>query len=532
MTTQIGIKELDPDIIPPRTSRVNDPEYGGSKIVVVGKPGCFTKGTRIMLSTGDGCNVEDITVGDFIMGDDSVPRKVLELCNNSEEMFEIQPESGESYTVNRSHKLVLVGNDEIIREITVNDYIGKPQDWKDNHKVFRVAVNFYEKEVPFDSYNYGNNVGNSLRNHVGNSTRTSKPSKFEKITCISSVHNIYKYNSPKVRSYVLAGFIDKNGEYDEKANAYIISGTKSILSKDILFLARTLGLTATDKDSTISITGSISRLPSLKYKPKKYGINNLRSKFKVESKGVGEYFGFTIDCNHRFLLESCDVVRITGISTLIKSIIWYKKHIFPVGVAFSGTEDSNHAYKQWMPSIFTYNDYYEEKFKDFVKRQKMAKEYLKENPWAFIIADDCTDDPKIFNKPLQQGMYKRGRHWKMLYILSLQYAMDVKPVIRTNVDGIFILREPLLKNRKSLWENYASIVPDFATFCDLMDQLTDDYCSIYIHNAAGTNTWQDCVFYYRAPIERIPKDWKFGHPTYIDHHNQRYNSEYIEPHEF
>ena len=47
-------------------------------------------------------------------------------------------------------------------------------------------------------------------------------------------------------------------------------------------------------------------------------------------------------------------------------------------------------------------------------------------------------------------MFKRGRHWKMWYILSLQYSMDVKPVIRTNVDGVFILRELILKNRKSL----------------------------------------------------------------------------------
>ena len=34
------IKELDPDIIPPVTKRFRDPNYnGGSKIVVVGKPG-------------------------------------------------------------------------------------------------------------------------------------------------------------------------------------------------------------------------------------------------------------------------------------------------------------------------------------------------------------------------------------------------------------------------------------------------------------------------------------------------------------
>ena len=37
----VEIKELDPEIIPPISSKaLNDPEYnGGSKIVVVGKPG-------------------------------------------------------------------------------------------------------------------------------------------------------------------------------------------------------------------------------------------------------------------------------------------------------------------------------------------------------------------------------------------------------------------------------------------------------------------------------------------------------------
>ena len=65
--------------------------------------------------------------------------------------------------------------------------------------------------------------------------------------------------------------------------------------------------------------------------------------------------------------------------------------------------------------------------------------------------------------------------------------MDVKPVIRTNVDGTFILREPSVKNRKSLWENYAGIIPDFSTFCTIMDQITDDYTALYIHNTTQSN---------------------------------------------
>ena len=35
----IRIKELNPDMIAPVTERMDDPEYGGSKTVVIGKPG-------------------------------------------------------------------------------------------------------------------------------------------------------------------------------------------------------------------------------------------------------------------------------------------------------------------------------------------------------------------------------------------------------------------------------------------------------------------------------------------------------------
>jgi GTPase SAR1 family protein len=215
----------------------------------------------------------------------------------------------------------------------------------------------------------------------------------------------------------------------------------------------------------------------------------------------------------------------TGKTTLIASLLYGKKHIFPVGIAMSGSEDSNGFYRRIMPSTFVYNDYNEDKIKDFIRRQKIAKEHL-QNPWAVILLDDCTDDPSLFKTPLQQGMYKRGRHWKMWYILSLQYSMDVRPVIRTNVDGVFILREPILKNRKSLWENYASIVPDFSLFCEIMDQITDDYTALYVHNASKSNNWQECIFWYKAPL--TPKNFRFGCQDMWDFHEARFDPNYVD----
>jgi hypothetical protein len=103
----------------------------------------------------------------------------------------------------------------------------------------------------------------------------------------------------------------------------------------------------------------------------------------------------------------------TGKSSLIKGLLYCKRHIFPVGMAMSGSEDTNHSFAAVMPSTFIYNEYNEEKIKDFIKRQKLARQHLA-NPWAFMVIDDCTDDPKIFNKPLQNALFKKGRHWKMM----------------------------------------------------------------------------------------------------------------------
>jgi hypothetical protein len=216
----------------------------------------------------------------------------------------------------------------------------------------------------------------------------------------------------------------------------------------------------------------------------------------------------------------------TGKSSLIKGLLYCKRHIFPVGMAMSGSEDTNHSFAAVMPSTFIYNEYNEEKIKDFIKRQKLARQHLA-NPWAFMVIDDCTDDPKIFNKPLQNALFKKGRHWKMMYLLSLQYAMDIKPQIRTNIDGIFILREPIEANREKLYRNYASIIPSYDLFCELMDQLTEDYHAIYIHNFSRSNRWQDCVFYWKAPLP--PKDWKLGCPEYHEFHMARFNPEYVDP---
>lgn len=216
----------------------------------------------------------------------------------------------------------------------------------------------------------------------------------------------------------------------------------------------------------------------------------------------------------------------TGKTTLIQSLIYSKSHIIPIGMVMSGTEDSNGFYGKIFPETFIYPKLDEAKVEDFVKRQKLAKKHLT-NPWGLLLIDDCTDDPKIFTKPLFQGLFKNGRHWKTLFILSLQYCMDIRPVIRNSIDGTFILRETNLKSRRALWENYAGCIPDFSTFCDIMDGITGDRTALFINNMIDTGDWKDRIFWYRADPKKC-SGFKLGCQDFWDFHKARFDPNSIE----
>jgi hypothetical protein len=459
------IRELDPDMIAPSTKNMNKPDQGGSKIVIIGKPGCFIAGTKVLMYNGELRNVEDVRLHELVMGDDNTPRRVLELCRGRENMYKIQHTTdGEPYTVNETHKLVLKKDKEIV-EITVKEYLEQPEEWKRDCKIYRVSPEFEERQTLFFPYEYG---------------------KFISRTKQSCIPIEFKINTKKVRNELLRGFFEENGPVYDHLEQSLVS--------DIDFIRKSVGSYYEQYDS----------------------------EFTVSFVSYDFYYGFTLDGNHRFLLGSFDVVRNTGKTTLITSLLYEKSHIFPIGVVMSGTEDSNGHYGKIFPSSFVFNALDKEKIEDMVKRQKIAKQHLP-NPWAILLLDDCTDDPKLFNDPLFQGIFKNGRHWKMLFILSLQYSLDIKPVIRTNVDGTFILRETNLKNRKSLWENYAGVFPDFGMFCDVLDQLTDDYTSLYVHNATTSNKIEDCVFWYKA--KPIPEEFRIGCQDYWDYHEERFDKD-------
>ena len=86
-----------------------------SLTVLTGKRGegkCFAKGTKVVMHDGSLKSVEDVSVGDKLMGIDGSPRNVVELSNGYGELFNVNQTRGINYTVNGQHILCLWQNPE------------------------------------------------------------------------------------------------------------------------------------------------------------------------------------------------------------------------------------------------------------------------------------------------------------------------------------------------------------------------------------------------------------------------------------
>ena len=78
----------------------------------------------------------------------------------------------------------------------------------------------------------------------------------------------------------------------------------------------------------VSINGCINKIPVVLQRKKKteckYRVNPLNTGFKIESLGLGDYYGFEVDGNHRFLLEDFTVQHNSGKTVLTSVILDYE----------------------------------------------------------------------------------------------------------------------------------------------------------------------------------------------------------------
>lgn len=199
--------------------------------------------------------------------------------------------------------------------------------------------------------------------------------------------------------------------------------------------------------------------------------------------------------------------RDTGKSFLVRDLLYHHQDI-PIGTVISGTEAGNGFFAEHVPKLFIHDEYQSAIIENILKRQKTVLKQIKKemeaykrtniDPRAFVILDDCLYDNKWTKDKLMRLLFMNGRHWKIMLIITMQYPLGIPPNLRTNIDYVFILREPYIANRKRIWENYAGMFPTFESFCQVMDQCTENFECLVIDNNAKSNKLQDQIFWYKA----------------------------------
>jgi len=369
--------------------------------IITGGPGtgkCLGKDTPVMLFDGSIKKVQDVVTGDFLMGDDSTPRRVSNTCLGREELYRVTPVKGDAYVVNKSHILSLKesgGTRNVpkgtVTDISIEDYFKLTAKRRHHLKGYRVPVTFTERVVPVDPYILGFWIGNGdssgpristpFKEVIDHVNRVVSPwgmsvkkvagdnvdygvtcdrgsayyenlddkrypnmltDALRELNLIENKHipNIYKFNNEKIRLGILAGLIDSEGHYS--CNGYdIIMKSKEIID-DIVFIARSLGFSAYAKPCKkkwdciakgkhysgegnyfrISINGEIDRIPVVVKKkiatPRAQKKSVLVTGIRVRPIGVGDYYGFELEGNGRFLLGDFTVTHNT---TLLKAIV-------------------------------------------------------------------------------------------------------------------------------------------------------------------------------------------------------------------
>lgn len=200
--------------------------------------------------------------------------------------------------------------------------------------------------------------------------------------------------------------------------------------------------------------------------------------------------------------------RDTGKSFLVKDLLYNIGQDIPFGTVISGTEAGNGFYGELVPKILIYHEYDTSIVDTILERQQtVIKAINAENTTygrseidgrTFLILDDCLYDNKWSRDKIMKMLFMNGRHWKIMLIITMQYPLGVPPNLRTNIDYTFILREPYLRNKKIIYENYAGMFPTFDSFCQIMDACTENYECLVISNNAKSNKLVDQIFWYKA----------------------------------
>lgn len=506
---------------------------------------CLGKDTPVMMFDGSVKAVQDIKIGELLMGDDSSPRKVLSICSGRDKLYRVDQKYGDSYVVNESHILSLTKTPSRKKQqhqkvdISIADYISSTNTTKHRLKGYKVPVNYNRRSVVLDPYFLGLWLGDEISTDTSFCLHEQDSAEViealykyaESLGCVIHVYNEpskannyairlyegiyapadyvthsenpfrkglkyynllnnkhvpddYIYNSREVRLQLLAGLIDSDGEL--KHQGYIVNLKNKQIVEKCCIIARSLGFRANvfpnkKKSQTgyegqywkLSISGNTDIIPTkISYKRAMSRIINkdpLVSGIKITEIGEGDYYGFEIDGNKRFLLGdftvthntevicgickaiSCPTVLLADQTVVVQQIkerLELRDIAEDVGIFYAGKRPNGQTIvvgsvasllppkppKQLDLNDPNYNKKlkaYETKLKAYKTRRKNAKElqsYVKNA--EMIIVDECVHENTFIN--MAEGVMTAGDLYTSFFnaeSVNVSVGGQVYPVI-------------------------------------------------------------------------------------------------------
>ena len=210
---------------------------GGIIVVCTGPPGtgkCHGRGTKLLKFDGTVVAVEDVRVGDLLMGDDSTPRQVLALASGKDEMYRVSPlRGGEPFTANSEHVMVFAespteaGEPVGTVEMPLRTFLEQSRTRKHHLKLYRVPVDYPPKaEAPtVDPYWLGLWLGDGNAGYTGITTMDAPVADYARAYAES-----------------LGLSVSVKEQKENKSSVYTIVGTRSGTTHDNRLLDMLAGL--------------------------------------------------------------------------------------------------------------------------------------------------------------------------------------------------------------------------------------------------------------------------------------------------
>jgi hypothetical protein len=225
--------------------------------------------------------------------------------------------------------------------------------------------------------------------------------------------------------------------------------------------------------------------------------------------------------------------RGSGKSVAVKAVLKHFEDI-PMGLVISKTDKMSSFYGKFFPDSYIFYEYKSEIIEKILKRQEAIidkkeekeKQGKKVDSRAFIVMDDCLSSKGswVRDQPIAELLFN-GRHYHIMYILTMQFPLGITPELRLNFDYVFLLADDTTSNIKRIYDHYAGIFPNLEAFKQAFMQLTANFGCMVIANRGARTNLLDKVFYYKADEYR-DDEIDIGCEQFKKFHMKNYNKDW------